>query len=80
MCSPLDKLVGLSVYPVADLYATDKDGNKSENKLLSGEKSYKIIAVLEHPRPYCILVKNDFGIFDLVHISNFKVPDSLIEQ
>jgi len=77
MCDSLKVLVGKEVYPFSDLYGIDKDGKQMETKLLDASKKYKVIAVVDEPKPYCFIVKNDVGVFDVVHISNFKVPEGI---
>jgi len=57
------------VTPVEDL----RTGKNNDGELLfKAEKPYKVITVVDKPTPYCFILKNERGCYDMIHISKIR--------
>ena len=57
------------VKPFDDLRA----GEKNDGVILfSTSKTYEVVAIVDQPTPYCFILKNEEGAFDIIHMSKFK--------
>ncbi len=60
---------GMVVTPISDL----KTGKDNDGELLFSKiKEYKVLAVSDKPEPFCFVLKNENGSFNLIHMSKVK--------
>lgn len=68
----MDSLINKKVQACNDLFVVKEDKSQGP-KVISEGKAYKVLAISEKPQPFCFVVENDLGRFDMIHISNFKM-------